>query len=845
MGRAFLRAALVLVAALLIFPAPATPAGPAGREASAAVPPTLLERLDAEELAGWIARLQSFGTRYAYTDRAGEVAQYLLGELEAMGLSPSLQTFIYNGHQMSNVVATLPGRDPSLPVYVLGAHYDSVNGTDSLMNPYAPAPGADDDASGVAAVLGAARALSCARTNRSVVVALFAGEELGRVGSREFVRRARAESLSIAGAVCLDMIGYNHRVPWVDVVSDEGSLWISEAVKRANYRAGVGLRTGTVVTDSDPERWSDHVSFWEGGVDAVCLIESENPTESGRYFEANHYYHTGEDTLDKLNLSLMERIGRLGLATAAALAGLALPDFRPVLHSPPSALLENDSVVFTVSVDNSGEPEDAINVSLTVDGTEVDRRRVNLSGERALLHWCATAGAHDIRFVADPDDRLAEWSEDDNTLRFPAVVARRPELFFSELRVSDPDPIPGRPVQFSVEVSNIGGAAASARVTLARAVEGAEAILDELVCIPAGGSQMLAAARPAPGEVTTYAARITDTDPPEGETSDNERSITLRPHLLDPSAFVLRASPDVAHPSELVNLGVEFDAQLHPDCDFLFDFGDGTGAGWTDAPSVPHVYKVPGIHIARARVRDRRGAEADLEPTPVTIKELAPVAVIQASAQMRVNRTGTFSGASSCDTDGYVVSYMWDFGDGGHTLGAVVAHAYAHPGTYSVRLSVTDNRGNVNFTTSEVSVVNAAPEANICVDRGVLLVAESVNLNASGSRDEDGSVVSYKWELGDGNVSTQMSLVHAYARPGRYLVKLTVVDDRGEEGSTSRWISVFERPASPGATESPPTAYLAPAAALVMLALGGLLLARELGERSKERAGVRRRDEEE
>ena len=273
--------------------------GSAAPRAAGRLPAGFLDSITPDTVSADILALQSLGTRYTYSDKADEAALYIMGRFSSMGLTAYRQSFFYNGFTMSNVVAVLPGRNASLPWCVLGAHYDSANGSDSYLNPYAPAPGADDDASGVAAVLAAAGAFTRAPVNATILFAAFAAEEQGRIGSAEFVRQLKENDTRLAGALCFDMIGYNHRYAKVDLVSNAESRWLSE---RAQYLAyGQGILTELVVTNSTPYRWSDQVSFWERGYPAMYFIEDDNPTEDSPHFEANPYYHTGGDTLDKLN----------------------------------------------------------------------------------------------------------------------------------------------------------------------------------------------------------------------------------------------------------------------------------------------------------------------------------------------------------------------------------------------------------------------------------------------------------------------------------------------------------------------------------------------------------------
>lgn len=808
------------------------------------MPAGFLDRVQLEKLRGWVLALQSLGTRYVYSDKAMEAADYILKELQGMGVPASLQTFLYNGHYISNVVAELHGRGPSLPAFVLCAHYDSINGTESQFNPYAPAPGADDDATGVAAVLGAAQALSRARTNHTVIFAFFTGEEIGRVGSSEFVRRLVESGTQIAGAICLDMIGYNHEFPKVDIVSNERSLWLAGAAKKANYYGGVGLRARSVVTSDDPPRWSDHVSFWERGIDAICLIEDENPTENSRYFRANPYYHSAEDTLEKLNLSLMVRIARLGLATAAGLASLALPDLRPQLLSYPSAgILEGDELWFDIRMVNEGEAIDKGSVSLLVDGVEVDRAEVNLSRGEAQLHWRATAGAHELRFVADPEDDFAEWDEANNALAIPLHIAWRPDLLVSELRADDTTPLPGQPLRIWAEVRNEGGAPASARLTLSSSSEGTNPLLNESFTLSAGGARIFMAVALAPDAEETFTATVCDADPYEADVSDNRRSLTVEPHLLSSSGLLLKATPDVADPGEPVTLEVETGPSGAQIRGFLFDFGDGTRAGWLGAPFAPHVYTVPGVHLARARVRDGKGAETELGPLPVTIREVKPVALARLENDAPgINESVGLSASASFDPDGEIVQYLWEFSDGARSLGKEVRHKFRTAGSHTVRLTVVDDRGNANFTEIQILVVNRPPSAVIRIDQSALFTGEEVGIDGLSSSDSEGNIVSWCWELGDGNTSSGPSLTHAYALPGTYRLRLTVRDELGAEGSAELLLRVFERPPQPPPVEEAAPPWVTPTAALLMLAAGGVLLATELRkERKKLKAPATRK----
>lgn len=139
-----------------------------------------------------------------------------------------------------------------------------------------------------------------------------------------------------------------------------------------------------------------------------------------------------------------------------------------------------------------------------------------------------------------------------------------------------------------------------------------------------------------------------------------------------------------------------------------------------------------------------------------------------------------FDASASSDADGSLTTYSWDFGDGEtaevETQG--VAHAYAQAGTYTVRLTVTDDRGGSATTTRQVQVkaVNVPPVAAISSDQTGL----KVTLDAVNSQDPDGEITEYQWDFGDDSeAASGAQAEHVYAADGQYTVTLTVTDSDG------------------------------------------------------------------
>ena len=144
-----------------------------------------------------------------------------------------------------------------------------------------------------------------------------------------------------------------------------------------------------------------------------------------------------------------------------------------------------------------------------------------------------------------------------------------------------------------------------------------------------------------------------------------------------------------------------------------------------------------------------------------------------------------FSGSSSSDLGGSIVSYAWDLGDGTTAAGVDVVHTYTTKGVYTATLTVTDNQGATGSTTRQIQVgpPNQAPVAVASVSSAAGKVGQSFGFLSTGSADADGSIVSYSWDFGDGSTGTGDSPSHAYTAPGLYTAVLTVADDSGAVAS--------------------------------------------------------------
>lgn len=154
----------------------------------------------------------------------------------------------------------------------------------------------------------------------------------------------------------------------------------------------------------------------------------------------------------------------------------------------------------------------------------------------------------------------------------------------------------------------------------------------------------------------------------------------------------------------------------------------------------------------------------------------------------------SFNSAGSTDTDGNIVGYEWDFGDGsGSSTASDPSYTYDTPGNYIATLTVTDNDGLTDNDTTNVAVLNWPPVAMVSGDPISGAASLTVNFSSSGSNDPDepyGSITAYSWDFGDGTSSADPNPSHIYDTAGTYTAILTVTDDFGDTGTASTSITV-------------------------------------------------------
>lgn len=253
-------------------------------------------------------------------------ARYIEDALTGFGYNPWAQRFTTNGIAVRNIEVEVAGGARAGEIVIIGAHYDSVKG----------AAGANDNGSGVAAVLELARLLRNVKPARTLRLVLFVDEEPpffkgSEMGSRKYARRAKERGENIVAMFSLETIGYysdepgsQHYPPpigllypatgnFIAFVSNLASRGLLHEViasfRRHAQFPSEGLSAPAFIPGVD---WSDHSSFWDEGYPALMVTD----TAPYRY----PYYHSAADTPDKVDF---DRLARVVSGLRAMLSDLA------------------------------------------------------------------------------------------------------------------------------------------------------------------------------------------------------------------------------------------------------------------------------------------------------------------------------------------------------------------------------------------------------------------------------------------------------------------------------------------------------------------------------------------
>lgn len=288
-----------------------------GKSFHGAPPPLTSEQLTLrDELKAWVQMLAGdiAERNLEHYPQLVAASNFIAQSFAKAGLKPRRDGYDLSGKLCENIEVEIPGS--SAEIFVIGAHYDSVFGS----------PGANDNASGVAALLALARRFAAkppgARTLRFVA---FTNEEPGyfqtqQMGSWVYASRCKARGDKIAGMISLETIGYFSNAPgsqeypmvglnlfypstgnFIGFVGNFSSRALLRRVLGSFRQHATLPSEGAALPSNVPGvGWSDHWAFWEHGYPAIMITD----TAPFRY----PHYHAGSDTPEKLDYDSMARL---------------------------------------------------------------------------------------------------------------------------------------------------------------------------------------------------------------------------------------------------------------------------------------------------------------------------------------------------------------------------------------------------------------------------------------------------------------------------------------------------------------------------------------------------------
>lgn len=302
---------LILICGLLIFVSGCRKDEKAEQERKAEITISLNDQISADSLESMVAWLQSRGTRFALSDSRRNVALSIRDRFIKMGypdaridsfmISKTYRNVFYQQWQY-NIIASIRGKTYPDSICILGGHYDSYNTGDA----FSFAPGANDNASGVAAVFEIARVMKQDNFSprNTIEFIAFGSEELGLFGSSAYAANAREKSKNIIMMLNNDMIAYQpdpRQSEWVVNINDYDNSHnlrvLAEGLcSRFTILKSINVNTYNKQTDSYP--------FYAHGFKAL-------------YFAANYIdpnYHTLADVVDNCNFIYCREIVKISCA---------------------------------------------------------------------------------------------------------------------------------------------------------------------------------------------------------------------------------------------------------------------------------------------------------------------------------------------------------------------------------------------------------------------------------------------------------------------------------------------------------------------------------------------------
>jgi hypothetical protein len=263
----------------------------------------MLGEINESILSYYLERFVSFGYKFTGSSNCRKAAEWIKQEFEDMGLHTYFDDWRFTRHKDRNVIAVHNGTDEkSDAVIVVSAHYDTIGDS----------PGANDDGSGIAAMLAIANVTSNHGFNHSVRFVGLSGEEVGTYGSFADAEKSYNSGENIIAVLNIDSIGYvgnPEDINIIQIFSQDRSEWIADLAEKTSKKYESFFKLNVQHSMHYP---ADQESYNDWGYDAAQFVQPHP--------ETCHWFHTPDDTTDKINYTYLTKVTKLMLTILYDLA---------------------------------------------------------------------------------------------------------------------------------------------------------------------------------------------------------------------------------------------------------------------------------------------------------------------------------------------------------------------------------------------------------------------------------------------------------------------------------------------------------------------------------------------
>ncbi|WP_086933458.1 M20/M25/M40 family metallo-hydrolase [Agarilytica rhodophyticola] len=340
---------------------------------------TLLSQLKASNLVNTVNTLKAYHNRYYDVQSGADAAVYIRDSWQTIGASRSdfsVELFNHSWQQPS-VIATITGTTSPDEIVVIGGHLDSINGSNRRNG---KAPGADDNASGIAVVTETLRAIVASgyKPEKTIKFMGYAAEEVGLRGSNAIAQSFKADNKNVIGVAQFDMSGYqgtsNRDIVFMTDFTNSGqNQFMSQLLD--TYHQDIVYGFGQCGYGC-----SDHASWHNQGFPASMPFESNLSDSNPTIHSSNDSTYDVDHSMNfaKLSVTFIAELAKGGTGSTPTPTPTPTPTVTPIPTPSPNVLINNvpknqlsaqrdDDIVFTMEV-----PSSASNINFSISGGSGD-----------------------------------------------------------------------------------------------------------------------------------------------------------------------------------------------------------------------------------------------------------------------------------------------------------------------------------------------------------------------------------------------------------------------------------------------------------------------------------------